>query len=300
MFETIELFGEKVDIKNNCCVKKGKKPQKAYMKLNLYIKLTDMCNANCSVCSNRGNEKASSLDYNKLKFVIETLDKKNLINRIGITGGEPFLDMDSLNKTLNAIFEVKPDAFVTINTNGFNINECLKLDRVNDIYGIHISRHHYLDEVNNEFFGIPVASKNDIMNVMKNASNDELIRLNCLLMKSYINNSEEVEKYLEMAGLLGVFRCGFVSLMPINEESIKEFIDFNEVFKNTSDRFLKTREQNDLDICECMNGLYIARNGNLVEYYARMTKELNCPYARQFVYTSDNHLTVGFNKKPLL
>ena len=79
MFETIELFGEKVDIKNNCCVKKGKKPQKAYMKLNLYIKLTDMCNANCSVCSNRGNEKASSLDYNKLKFVIETLDKKNLM-----------------------------------------------------------------------------------------------------------------------------------------------------------------------------------------------------------------------------
>ena len=63
---------------------------------------------------------------------------------------------------------------------------------------------------------------------------------------------------------------------------------------------LKTKHLQDLNICECTNGLYLANNGNIVEYYARMTKDLNCNYARQFVYTSDNKLTVGFNQKSLI
>lgn len=300
MFETIELFGQKVDIKNHGCFTKGISPSKSHMKLNLYIKVTDMCNGRCSVCSNHGNEKVSNIDYEKLKYVIEYLDSKNLINRIGITGGEPFLNVDKLNKVLNTIFEAKKDALVTINTNGFRIKDALSLDNVKDLYGIHISRHHYDDEINNQFFGIQTASKEDIQYVMEKAINKKLIRLNCLLMKKYINNLNEVQQYLEMASNLGIFRCGFVSLMPINEESVKEFIDFNEVFKDLSNRFLKTGDLCDLDICECINGVYLAQNGNIVEYYSRMTKKLDCPYTRQFVYTSDNHLTIGFNKKPLL
>ena len=43
------------------------------------IKVTDMCNAKCSVCSNHGNEKCSKIDYEKLKYVIQYLDKKGLI-----------------------------------------------------------------------------------------------------------------------------------------------------------------------------------------------------------------------------
>ena len=270
------------------------------MKLNLYIKVTDMCNGKCSVCSNHGNEKQSVIDYEKLKYAIKYLDSKDLINRIGITGGEPFLDMDRLNTVLNTVFDAKPDAFVTINTNGFRIDKCLSLDAIDKVQGIHISRHHYDDEKNNEFFHIKTASKDDIYNVLSKSSNKHLLRLNCLLMKSYINNIQEVQKYLEMASELGIFRNGFVSLMPINEESIKEFINFNDIFKDLPDRFIKTDELHDQEICECMNGAYLGNNGNIVEYYARMTKELNCPYTRQFVYTSDNHLTVGFNKKPLL
>ena len=300
MFETIELFGKKVNIKNTNCTLKGKNPNKTQMSLNLYIKVTDMCNAKCSVCSNHGNEKISKIDLEKLKYVIKYLDNKNLINRIGVTGGEPFLDIDNLNNILNTIFEVKPNAFVTINTNGFRIKECLSLDNIFKIDGIHISRHHYLDEVNNNFFGLKVASINDINNVIENTNNKKLIRLNCLLMKSYINNIKEVERYLEMASELNIFRCGFVSLMPINDMSKKEFINFNDVFNNIPSNFLKTREMNDLNICECGNGIYLADNGNIVEYYARMTKELNLPYARQFVYTSDNHLTVGFKEKSLI
>lgn len=300
MAETIRLFGQLVDIKNNDCALIGEKPLETYMRLNLYIKVTDMCNAKCSVCSNHGNEKCSKIDYEKLKYVIQYLDKKGLINRIGITGGEPFLDIDSLNRVLNTVFEAKKDAFVTINTNGFRLKESLSLDSINKIDGIHISRHHFNDQINNKFFGIKTASKDDIAEVVSKSNNPRLIRLNCLLMKDYIHNIRQVEKYLDNAAELGVFKCGFVSLMPINEESKEQFIDFNDIFDKLPDKFLKTAHICDFDICECTNGVYMTDNGKMMRYYARMTKELNCPYARQFVYTSDNHLSVGFNKGVLL
>ena len=300
MAETIRLFGQLVDIKNNDCALIGEKPLEKHMRLNLYIKVTDMCNAKCSVCSNHGNEKCSKIDYEKLKYVIQYLDKKGLINRIGITGGEPFLDIDSLNRVLNTVFEAKKDAFVTINTNGFRLKESLSLDSINKIDGIHISRHHFNDQINNKFFGIKTASKDDIAEVVSKSNNPRLIRLNCLLMKDYIHNIRQVEKYLDTAAELGVFKCGFVSLMPINEESKEQFIDFNDIFDKLPDKFLKTAHTCDFDICECTNGVYMTDNGKMMRYYARMTKELNCPYARQFVYTSDNHLSVGFNRGVLL
>lgn len=300
MFETIELFGQKVDIKNNDCALIGDDPIRTHMKLNLYIKVTDMCNAKCSVCSNHGNEKCSQIDYEKLKYVIKYLDERGLINRIGITGGEPFLDVDRLNKVLNTVFEAKEDAFVTINTNGFRLKESLSLDSINKIEGIHISRHHFNDQMNNKFFGIKTASKDDIAEVVEKSNNPRLIRLNCLLMKDYIHNIRQVERYLDTAAELGVFKCGFVSLMPINEESKEQFIDFNDIFDKLPGKFLETAHTCDLNICECTNGVYLADNGNVMRYYARMTKELNCPYARQYVYTSDNHLSVGFNKGVLI
>lgn len=299
MAETIELFGKKVEIKNSECTKNKSLPTTGHMMLDLYIKITDLCNANCSVCSNRGNEKCSQIDYEKLRYVIKYLESQHRVNRIAITGGEPFLDMDRLNKVLNVIFAAKKDAFVTINTNGFRIKECLDLANISKVGGIHISRHHFNDSINDRFFGIKTASISDIEEVMSRV-NPKLVRLNCLLMKSYIHNIKQVEKYLEMASELGIRQCGFVSLMPCNEESKEEFIDFNDIFTNLPSRFQTISHTKDFDICECTNGVYLAKNGRIVPYYARMTKEMNCPYARQFVYTSDNHLTCGFNKSILI
>ncbi len=300
MYETIELFGQKVDIKNYNCTRCNETPNRTALRLNLYIKLTDMCNAQCEMCSNRGNEKLSELDLKKLEMVIKYLDEKNLINRIGITGGEPMLNMNKLNDLLNLIYSVKKDAVVTINTNGFNIKNILYLDSKDKIEGIHISRHHYNDKINSNFFGIATATNSDIAYMMDKLDNKRLLRLNCLLMKPYINNIVEVTKYLENAANLGIFRVGFVSLMKVNEFSKENFINFNDIFKDLPPNFCKTDKLNDLNICECENGVYLSNSGDIVEYYARMTKELNCEYTRQLVYTSDNKLTVGFNKKPLI
>ena len=299
-YDTIELFGKKVDVCNKMCSINGKEIETKKVKLDLYIKVTDLCNAHCSVCSNKGNEKDSKLDYNKLEYVIRGLNEQGRLGRIAITGGEPFLDVDKLNKVLNIVFGVKPDAIVTINTNGFRIKECLDLDNINQVCGIHISRHHYRDSINDKFFGIKTASRDDIREVIKKSNNQRLIRLNCLLMKKYIHTISDVSRYLEMAANLKVNHTGFISLMPYNEESIKEYVDFTDIFNDVPERYQMISNTEDFDICECTNGVYLSNNGRLIPFYARKLKKLDCPYARQFVYTSDNQLTAGFGKQKIL
>ena len=300
MYQEIELFGEKIKIKNYACSSIQNEYEKQDMKLNLYIKINDGCNAKCKFCSNSEMQDMGQIDLKKLEYVLEYFNNKKLLNRISITGGEPMLKMDLLNKVANLIYKVIPDAIVTINTNGYNIRKVIKLDAIDKIEGIHISRHHYEDKINTQIFGTNVASEEDIEYVMKNVKNKKLLRLNCLLIKNNIDKIEEIEKYLEFASRLGIFRAGFVSLMKINDYSKDNFIDFNDVFKEETMNPKTFMHFYDTNICECINGVYISKQGQFVEWYARMTKELNCEYTRQFVYTSDNKLSTGFGKKILL
>ena len=299
-YEEIELYNEKVKIKNYYCSSNPNIFEKGNMKLNLYIKITDSCNANCKFCSNSNTKDSGNINLDKLKDVLIYLNSKDILNRISITGGEPLLKMDLLNDVLNLVFEIIPNSKVTINTNGYNIKKVLDLDSINKLYGIHISRHHYSDEVNNKIFGIEVASTDDIKYVMDKVNNKQLLRLNCLFIKDYIDDMNSIYEYLEFASKLNIFRVGFVSLMKINDYSKENFIDFNNIILKESNKNKNVSHYFDKNICECINGVYIANNGNFIEYYARMTKELNCEYSRQLVYTSDNKLTTGFNKKSLI
>lgn len=297
MYEEIEIFGEKVRVKNYACSSIKNNIVKQDVKLNLYIKINDACNANCQFCSNRQMQDMGDIDLKKLEYVLKYFDERNLIGRISITGGEPMLKMKLLNDVINLIYKVIPKAMVTINTNGYNLREALKLDSIDKIEGIHISRHHYSDEINKKIFETNVATEEDIKYFMENVKNKKLLRLNCLLMKNNIDNLEEVEKYLEFACKLGIFRVGFVSLMKINDYSKENFVDFNDVFEKDKMNPSTFVHFYDSNICECINGVYISKEGEFIEWYARMTKELKCDYTRQFVYTSDNKLTTGFGKE---
>lgn len=300
MYEEIEIFDEKVKIKNYACSSIKNKFNKQKMKINLYIKINDGCNAKCKFCSNSGMQDRGKIDLVKLEYVLKYFNERQLLNRISITGGEPMLKIDLLNDVTNLIYKVIPNATVTINTNGYNLRKVVELDVIDKIEGIHISRHHYLDNINEEIFGTKVASIEDIKYVMDNLKNKKLLRLNCLLMKNNIDKIEEVVNYLEFASKLEIFRVGFVSLMKINDYSKENFINFNDVFKKEIMNPKTFIHFYDSNICECINGVYISKKGKFTEWYARMTKELNCEYTRQFVYTSNNRLTTGFGKEIII
>lgn len=300
MYEEIEIFGENIKIKNYECSTIRDNVKKQKKKLNLYIKINDACNAKCKFCSNSGIKDMGKIDFKKLEYVLKYLNERQLLNRLSITGGEPILKIDLLNNIANLIYNVIPDAIVTINTNAYNLRKVVNLESIDKIEGIHISRHHYKDEINERIFETNVAYEEDIKYVMNNIKNKKLLRLNCLLMKNNIDRIEEAEKYLEFASELGIFRVGFVSLMKINQYSKENFINFNNVFKK---ELLNPRTFiyfYDTNICECINGAYISKKGKFIEWYARMTKELNCEYTRQFVYTSNNRITTGFGKEIII
>ena len=299
-YDEIELFGQTVKIKNYFCSYNQEKFEKADVRINLYIKINDACNGKCKFCSNNGLKDNGKLDLDKLKETLIYLNEKDIINRISVTGGEPLLNIELLNKVLNLVFSVNPNFLVTFNTNGYNLKSILNLDSIDKIEGIHISRHHYNDKINNDIFGLETASNDEIKYVMNKLKNKKLLRLNCLLMKDYIGNSQEVKKYLEKASDLGIFRVGFVGLMKVNDYCKENFISINDVFNNMNDNNCNISHSYDKNICECLNGVYISKSGKLIEYYARMTKELNCEYSRQLVYTSDNRLTTGFGQKSLI
>ena len=300
MIKEIEIFDEKIPVKNYLCTNDPNNISVGEYKFNLYIKITDYCNAKCQFCSNQASTPASeNIDLDKLELVLRELDSKGILSRISITGGEPLLYIDRLNEVLNKVFEVIPKAFVTINTNGINFDKIKELDTLSRLEGIHISRHHYDDSINDQQFGVKTATLAEIQDLFNSTSNKQLIRLNCLLIRGLINNLKEVKNYLEYASQVGVFRVGFVSLMPTNQYCKDNYIDFNNVFQDFDSNFLSTHHFYDSNICECCNGIYLGKNGNLVEYYARMTKELNCDYMRQLVYTPTNELSLGFGKRKI-
>lgn len=301
MIKNIELFGERIPVKNYLCSSDPNHLIAGDFHFNLYIKITDYCNAQCQFCSNQGSiPKPEHLDLNRLELVLRELKSKNLLSRISITGGEPLLYAERLNQILNKVFEVIPDACVTINTNGINFSKIHELDSLSKLEGIHISRHHYDDGINDARFGVKTATLEEISSLYNSVNNRQLIRLNCLLIRGFIDNLREVKKYLEEASKIGVFRVGFVSLMPTNSYCKEHYIDFNSIFRDFPIDFLSTGHFYDSDICECCNGIYLGKNGNLVEYYARMTKKLQCDYMRQLVYTPQNDLLVGFGNKKIL
>ena len=88
--------------------------------------------------------------------------------------------------------------------------------------------------------------------------------------------------------------------MKNNDYSVENYVNYNDFFNKLDESFFNAHRFYSKDYCECIDGLYLTRNFKLVEYYARMVKDCNCPYTAQLVYTSSNRLTAGFGKEVIL
>ena len=298
--KTINLFGHDIIVRDTLCSTNRDDLKKVEPSLRLYIKLTDACNADCLFCANRESRDFGNLNFRKLEFVIRYLLEKGLLHGISITGGEPMMNPDKMNSLLNLIYSIDPDMEVAISTNGYNLRSFLDMEHVNKLESIHISRHHYDDEVNYSIFGSrDVASTEDIIVLQEGLDDKRIININTLVMKDYIDDLREIKKMLNYVGDVGVYKNGFVSLMRCNQFSRDHFINFNDIFKALDESFYLGHHFYNGEYCECVDGVYLTDNQKIVEFYARMVKECQCPYTTQLVYTSDNKVTAGFGKRLL-
>jgi len=298
--KTINLFGHDILVRDTLCSTDPSKLKQVNPSLRLYIKLTDACNADCLFCANKESRDFGNLDFKKLEFVIKYLLDKKLLHGISITGGEPMINPDKMSILLNLIYSIDPTMEVAISTNGYKLREFLNMEHVNKLESIHISRHHYDDEINYSIFGTrDVASTSDVIALQEGLDDKRIININTLVMKGYIEDLREIKKMLNYVGDVGVYKNGFVSLMKCNQFSRDHFINFNDIFRALDESFYLGHHFYNGDYCECVDGVYLTDKDKMVEFYARMVKDCECPYTTQLVYTSDNRVTAGFGKKLL-
>ena len=296
-----QVFNEKIDIKDYfCSSSKTNNPLAANPTLRLYVKVTDDCNAKCDFCVNETSRDNGKIDLVKLEDVVRYLYANNLLHGVSLSGGEPMVYPDKVNDIINMIYRIDPNIEVQLSTNGLNFRKLLEFENINRLESIHLSRHHYDDEINyNIFRSRKVASENDIMSVQEGLEDKKIININTLVMRSYIDTLKEIKKMLNHVGRLGVYKNGFVSLMKCNEFARDRFINFNEIFNNLDNDFFLSHHFYSKQYCECVDGLYLTPEAQLVEFYARMVKECeDCDkQVMQLVYTTNNKVLSGFGGK---
>ena len=251
--------------------------------INLYVVLTRKCNAACKFCEFRGNCERVNPDI--FMDTINKLYRYYCIGTIHFTGGEPTLELDILKELCLRIKKYDPLIKISVNTNGIYLD---KLDSIDGLDNVALSRHGLTDNENYDIFGtMEIATDEKIL-----AFNKKKLHLSCNMIKGHIDSEEKIYAYLEKYGGLGVYDFGFVNLMKINDYCNSHFIEFPDVTKCSNIRGYRNIE-NDECVCQCKNWMYSTKESKLVSLYNRHAiKSSNI--AAYPVY-ENNMLKIGFS-----
>jgi len=286
----VKIYDTDIELKTHYCSLNNIKPSKIDKQyVNLYIRFKG-CNARCSFCEYYND----ALDFNieKFKEVLSHVISKIDIRKLNFTGGEPTMDFDKFKEIYDITMDIIGDKVseITINTNGINLDKLLL--NTNKYDTISLSRHHYDDNKNDEIFKTTIITSKEI----KRLNNRKTLNLTCNLSKGYIDNKDDIYKYLEHADDIGVNTVGFVTLMPINDYCVENYIDFTKMIKN-DDRITMTKEWKNENTCICHNFLYIADSGNVINVYHKNTYDPDNGYPMLVFDGGD--LLDGFNGKKI-
>ena len=290
----INVYGKKVEIMTSMCSKNNipaKLPGKPF--INIYVKVTNRCNANCAFCAFKGTEQYT-FDIDKYVSALHEIKRTCRINKVSFTGGEPTVEADLLGRLIKLTRKILGKwVFIVVSTNGSNL-ECLS--HMYDINNVALSRHHYNDSINREIFHTnKVPTKIDIIN---SRLGRHKIHLSCVLAKNAINSGHEVIRYLEFARNILINDVGFVGLMTdVNAFCKKNYVNFDKLSLvpavGERGKVAKTKDYtrgNDKD-CACSNYMFI-KNGEVVHFYYR--HRIKTSSIESFFFDGQ-HLRAGFN-----
>lgn len=265
--------------------------------VNLYVKITDGCNARCPFCCNGDEHIAASHSFNADKLfdiIHEIADKCIKLNRISLTGGEPSLCPDTVIELLQRISASEECAFtqVQLNTNGLT-KEALTLMHHPRLDSISLSLHHYDRDKLAELYGRTITFNplDETLGIV--------IKLNisCNLIKGYVDSPNEIEKMIQYADMFGVKTVGFVSLMRKNRYCEERFIDFRKIDLSTVPSLILSSGRAVLNICGCKNYLYTGKT-NPIDVYFRINE--NPTYCGSSLLYDGEYLRQGFNNDNII
>lgn len=289
------LFGRPIQIKALGCSINGSQATPIPPSINLFVKVTNGCNAHCLFCSNAGYQSHQTFNINKLFDCIDEIFRQKIyLNRLNITGGEPSL-VSGLVKNIISRLESHNRyncIHLHLNTNGF-LPESKALMRFPRWDSISISLHHYEGEKLAKIYDCAMP---DAPLSFEGVDMDK-VNLSCNLMKGYIDSPEEVSKMLDFAIDLGVYRIGFVGLMPINEYCRTHFIDLKDVGIDTIPHVYFTKSKNRGTDCKCSNYLY-NKDAKILEIYFR--NYMNPQYCESSLVFDGEYLRQGFHNNNII
>lgn len=292
----MKLFGKEIELQEYSCSGLLGIARKMRPFVNLYVKVTDGCNAHCRFCCNAGKSKSPVFNLSKLFECIEEINRRGIrLNRICLTGGEPSLCYDRVGEIVKFVREAPycTSTQLQLNTNGLSV-ESHRLMRLHRPDVISISLHHYDVERLQEIYGSKITA--DIADYR--GVDPRKLNVSCNLIKGYIDNAEEVKKYLDFVASNGIRTVGFVSLMKINDYCRERFIDYSEIEFDSIPNLILTRERHHEFHCKCCNYLYRSVNGSMVEVYMRAN--LVPEYCASSLLYDGEYLRQGFHNDNII
>ena len=280
----IDIFNKNIELREHYCQyfdNKASLIDRQY--INLYIRFKG-CNANCKFCTYM--DAAHNFDFKKYEEVLKELTSKLHIRKIGFTGGEPTLQYDLFKSVLGYSFnQLGRDTEYAVNSNGINFKRSSG------------NRHHYDDKKNNEILGFNALSTEEIKELQKDITDPNFLQLSCNLIKGYIDNDNDIKKYMEFANNINVHQIGFVTLMDINKYSKDNYVNndmsiFNDLHK--------TKQWENKGFCKCSNYIYVPEqiNKHCVKLYTKNT--FNISNINNTLTFNGKNLVYGFDDNNII
>lgn len=291
----IDFCGKKIAIKEFDCSLGTLNPERISPFVNLFVKVTNGCNAHCLFCSNAGTIPTSKpFDIAKLEDIILKLKERGIkVNRLNITGGEPAVASSLVEQILQCMDRNGFDDIHThLNTNGL-LPQSKELMRHPRWDSISMSLHHYEIDKLSELYGCKISEDAFTFEGI----NKQILNVSCNLIKGYIDNPEEAKKMLDFALDLGIPRIGFVALMKVNDYCKEHFIDLEDIHIDTIPHVYFTKSMSRGTNCKCSNYLY-NRSLKILEIYMR--NYANPQYCESSLVYDGEYLRQGFHENNII
>ena len=288
------LFGCPIQVKTHGCSHDDKPGLPIPPSVNIFVKVTNGCNARCAFCSNAGAKRVSGFNLDKLRAVIEaSLEAGLIVNRLNITGGEPSLVPARVEAILKMMeTEAFQNIHVHLNTNGLTreAQSLMKLDRLDSTS---VSLHHYDHRALSEIYGMDIPEDALLFEGI------DMMRVNasCNLIKGYIDDTEEAHRMMDFCLDKGFTRLGFVGLMPVNDYCRKHLVSLDELHLEDVPHCYFTESKNRGKDCRCSNYLY-NKDAKLLDIYMR--HYCNPQYCESSLLFDGEHLRQGFHKDNII
>jgi len=286
------IFDKEIEARTHYCSffgKPGDKVDEEYVSLYLQTKF---CNARCEFCDYHscGNE----WNHEKYEEILLHLIERVKIRKIGVTGGEPTLNWDNFVNISELSKKISPDSELSLNTNGFNWEKFANHKIFGEYDYINLSRHHYDDTINNEIFKTDsLPTTENLKYLVGKQTHNHQLQLRCNLIGEYINNKEEIFKYLDWANDIGIRDVGIIELMPINDYSKENKISI-DIKSLLGDNFFLTKKWERCGGgCECCNYIYTPEDfKNTMVVYQKNT--FNPSIVKDTLVFDGEYLRFGF------